>query len=62
VISYPFSLRDRVIIFENVPAFVCNQCGEILLAGETAKLIDDLARGDSPPTRTTEVPVYDLGR
>ena len=48
------------MIFENVPASVCRQCGESLLSAATARLIDQLARGERPPTRTEEVLVYDF--
>jgi len=59
-ISYPFKFGERVVIFENVPASVCRQCGESLLSAATARLIDQLARGERPPTRTEEVLVYDF--
>ncbi len=60
LVSFPFQFRGRLILFENVPASVCSQCGEKLFSGDTADLMDKLARGETPPTRMTEVPVYDL--
>jgi len=59
-VSYPFKLDGRIVIFENVPALVCHQCGETLLRPETVKLMEELGRGERPPSRIEQVPVYDL--
>jgi len=59
-ISYPRRVNGRVVIFEHVPALVCSQCGESLLRPETVKLMEELSRGERPPSRTEKVPVYDL--
>ena len=59
-IARPFQFNGQVVIFENVPARVCSQCGEILLSAEIAKRIDELGRGEQPPSRMDSVPVYDL--
>ena len=59
-VSYPLKLDGRIIIFENVPALVCYQCGEMLLRPETVKLMEELGRGERPPSRIEQVPVYDL--
>ena len=60
LVSLPLTFSRRVVIFENVPAFICRQCGESELSAETAKLIDELGRGSDPPSRTADVPVYDF--
>lgn len=59
-VSYPLKLDGRLIIFENVPALVCHQCGEMLLRPETVKLMEELGRGERPPSRMEQVPVYDF--
>ena len=59
-VSQPFKFNGQIVIFENVPALVCGQCGETLLSGETAQRIDELGRGERPPSRMDEVPVYVL--
>ena len=60
VVSQPLKLNGQIVIFENVPALVCRQCGETLLRAETAKRMEELGRGEHPPTRLDQVPVYDL--
>ncbi len=59
-VTYPFTFGERVVVFENVPALVCSQCSELLLDPRTADIIHKLGRGEQPPSRTAEVPVYDL--
>lgn len=59
-ISYPLKMDGRIVIFENVPALVCRQCGEKLFRPETVERMDELGRGERPPSRIAQVPVYDL--
>jgi YgiT-type zinc finger domain-containing protein len=50
----------RTRIFEHVPAHICTQCHEQSFSSQVAALIQRIIREDCPPTRTTEVGVYDL--
>jgi YgiT-type zinc finger domain-containing protein len=59
-ISHPLKLKDRVVIFENVPASVCSQCGETLFQARTVERMEQLGRGKRAPNRVERVPVYDL--
>jgi len=52
--------QGRVYIFDNVPADVCSQCGEVLLRPQVAKKLESLMRAGATPERTEAVPVYDL--
>jgi HTH-type transcriptional regulator/antitoxin MqsA len=52
--------QGRTYIFDNVPAEVCSQCGEILLRLEIAKQLERLMRVGTAPDCTEVVPVYDL--
>jgi YgiT-type zinc finger domain-containing protein len=60
--SQPLKFNGQVVIFENVPAQVCRQCGETLFGAEVVKLMEDLGRGERPPTRMDRVPVYDFAQ
>ena len=51
---------DEIVIFENVPAEVCSQCGEVLLRPEVLEKMQQLVWSGVAPGRTTQVPVYDL--
>ena len=52
----------RFIILEDVPAEVCQQCGEVYLAPEALKAMDRLAREveKEKPKKQLLVPVYSL--
>lgn len=45
-------------VFENVPAWVCEQCGEIYLDAAVDAKLDEIVERQAP-TRTIEAPVYD---
>ena len=51
--------EGRLLIFENVPMGVCNQCGEKVLKPGVAKTIDKVLKGQRKPTKTVQVPVYE---
>ncbi len=46
--------------FENVPALVCRQCGEVYLAAEVSQLIDSIIHEHPQPKRYHQVPVFSL--
>ncbi len=60
VITYVQEYRGRVVIIENVPAEVCDNCGEKFLQPAIAKRIQKLVWEGPAPKRKAEVPVYDL--
>lgn len=52
--------EDRVVVFENVPADVCDRCGEVLFSGAVVDRLNQTLWSMRPAPRTMEVPVYDL--
>jgi YgiT-type zinc finger domain-containing protein len=52
--------HERVVVFDNVPAEVCSQCGETLFAGPIVDKLNSLLWSMAPATRTIQAPVYDL--
>ncbi len=51
---------DKLALVENVPAWVCVNCGEPYFAAETCKLMDRMRSAPPPARRTMHVPVYTL--
>lgn len=53
---------ERLVVVDNIPALVCEQCGELFYDDRVAIGLD-LMRGDGFPreaaARTIEVPVFD---
>lgn len=50
----------QVIIFEDVPAEVCTQCGETYFDPDTLKAMDAATLGENEPRRHVQVPVFSL--
>jgi YgiT-type zinc finger domain-containing protein len=51
--------EDRWVIIENLPAWVCVQCGERYFTPQVHDLVVDLIRGQAPPGRRAVVDIYD---
>lgn len=50
--------QGEVIIIEQMPAEVCSVCGDVLLAPETVRRIEELLQGAKQPVRTAPVYLY----
>ncbi len=53
-------LDNRLVVVENVPAWVCEQCGETYFAPEIVEKLQALIWSNAEPARVIEAPVYDL--
>jgi YgiT-type zinc finger domain-containing protein len=60
LISYTVFYRGKPIVVENVPADVCQQCGEQYFDPATVAMLQKVVWGKSKPKRTIKTPVYDL--
>ena len=49
---------EQVLIFKNVPAEVCTQCGETFFGPEALGQMDEIVAGKAEPEEVTQVPVY----
>ena len=49
---------DRLYRFEEVPALVCSQCGEVWLGAEISQWIDRMIQEQPAPARYEQVPVF----
>lgn len=58
--TYTQQYKGQIIIVENVPAQVCEQCGETYFDPDVVERIQALIWSDAEPTRTVTTPVYDL--
>ena len=52
---------DKFCLFQNVPAQVCERCGEVWIEESVLPEIDRLIE-HGRPTRTEETPVFDLAQ
>lgn len=50
--------EGRWYVIENVPALVCDQCGETYFTPDAHDMVIQLITGNSAPNREILVPVY----
>jgi HTH-type transcriptional regulator / antitoxin MqsA len=60
MIRYTQEWQGELVAFDNVPADVCDNCGEQLLEGWVVDKINETLWSMKPPLRRLEVPLYDL--
>ena len=51
---------EELYEFENVPALVCTQCGEVWLSADVGQLIEAVIKRHPQPKRYHQVPVFSL--
>lgn len=51
---------EKLYRFENVPAFLCTQCGHALLEAAVSRQIDKIIQEHRRPARYERVPVFSL--
>jgi YgiT-type zinc finger domain-containing protein len=49
--------EETPVLFEDVPAWVCKQCGEVWLSAQTAKTLDERLASEPEPRRYISAPV-----
>ena len=61
-VTYTTEYRGRVAVVENVPALVCEQCGETVFRPEVVEKLQKIVWGEFPQTGEVKVPFYDFAR
>lgn len=56
-VKVDYRTGDELIVFENVPAGVCGQCGERYYTAKVAKALKKMARDKTVADRIIHVPV-----
>jgi len=51
---------EKIVIFEDVPAEVCQQCGEIYFSPEVLEKMDEVMMGEEKPKATISIPIFSL--
>lgn len=60
VIKVELWVEDKLVVIEDVPARVCESCGEKYFSARVSKQIDRLLESDVKAKRKLEVPVFSL--
>jgi YgiT-type zinc finger domain-containing protein len=59
-IRYSLLLGDRLVVVENVPAEVCDHCGETTLSPDTVDSLQQTVWQSRQPVKVLEAPVYEF--
>lgn len=59
-IRYTLPLDDKLLVVDNVPAIVCDCCGEVTLSPAVTERLQQTAWESRKPTRVIETEVYDF--
>jgi YgiT-type zinc finger domain-containing protein len=59
-ITHLHTWKDKFFLFEDVPAEVCQQCGETYFSPEALEAMDKIATSDMRPKTTVTVPVFSI--
>ena len=57
-VSEVFNLEGRRVLVENIPALVCEHCGEATFSRETTERIRGMVRGAGRPVKTVPMDVF----
>ena len=60
LVIYSQLFEGEFIFVENVPAFVCEQCGDVLYDPDIVEKLQNHIWSHPEPTRSIIVPVFDL--
>lgn len=58
LITEVFKIRDRFYLVENIPALVCQNCGEEIFSRETTENIRQMLHSHTEPNRSIDVDVF----
>ena len=59
-ITHMHSWKEKFFIFEEVPADVCQQCGEIYFSPDVLEMMDRIVTSDREPRTRVAVPVFSM--
>jgi len=60
LIRYHLAIDDRLVVVENVPATVCDNCGDISIRPEVASGLQKTIWERKTPARMIEAAVYEF--
>jgi HTH-type transcriptional regulator / antitoxin MqsA len=58
LVSEVFNLEGRRVLVENIPAVMCEHCGEATFSRETTERIRKMVRGAGRPVKTVSMDVF----
>jgi HTH-type transcriptional regulator/antitoxin MqsA len=60
LVSEVFTVDNRRVLVERIPAQVCTRCGEPTFSRETTELVRKMVHGTAKPEKTVQLDVFAL--
>jgi YgiT-type zinc finger domain-containing protein len=60
VVTHVHTWEGKIFLFEDVPADVCQQCGEIYFSPDILEVMDKIVTSDMEPKTKVAVPVFSI--
>jgi YgiT-type zinc finger domain-containing protein len=60
VITHVHTWEGKIFLFEDVPADVCQQCGETYFSPDVLEAMDQIVASDREPKTRVAVPVFSI--
>ncbi len=58
--TYTLKINERFVMVENVPAKVCQQCGDLLYSPDVVERLQRTICSNKEPEKMIETPVFDF--
>ena len=58
LVSDVFQIEGKPVLVENIPAQVCERCGEEIFSKETIERVRLLVRGSGKPVKSVQMDVF----
>jgi len=59
-LTHVHTWEGKIFLFEDVPADVCQQCGEIYFSPDILEVMDKIVTSNMEPKTTVAVPVFSI--
>jgi YgiT-type zinc finger domain-containing protein len=59
-ITHIHTWGEKILLFEEVPAEVCQQCGETYFHPDVLEIMDQIAANNTEPKTTISIPVFSM--
>ncbi|EAZ89008.1 YgiT-type zinc finger protein [Crocosphaera chwakensis] len=57
-VNETFEVKGKLVMVENIPAKVCDRCGEVIFSSEIAEKVRLMLQGNTQPIKAIQVDVF----
>ena len=60
LVSEIFQINDKHVLVQNIPALICERCGEATFSKETTEKVRKMVRDENKPLSSIKVDVFEF--